>query len=215
MGYKDEDFILRQAKQMGEALGNILGQEAADEIMMVEAEQGQKKSDEILFRKTIPTDVPAIMLLIQDATAYLKEQGSPQWQNNQAPTEETIQNDIKNDVSYVLTLNHEVVGLCALIAEKDSAYEAIDGAWNDLGTDTYVAIHRVAVSSNYRGLGLGQKLLEEAIKKAQSLGYQDIRIDTYPTNGPMLHLIDKVGFTYQGMIEFDFINGERKAFQLI
>lgn len=54
----------------------------------------------------------------------------------------------------MLTLKGEIVGTVALIAEKDPVYEAIDGTWQS--TQSYVALHHVAVSQNYRGLGLGE-----------------------------------------------------------
>lgn len=115
--------------------------------------------------------------------------------------------------SYVLTLNGEIVGTVALIAEKDPIYEAIDGKWQ--GNGPYVSLHHVAVSQNYRGKGLGKTLLTSAIQQAQLLGFEDIRIDTYPANQPMLTLINKLGFVYCGMICFPFEHGERKAFQLL
>ena len=50
---------------------------------------------------------------------------------------------------------------------------------------------------------------------AASKNIQDIRIDTYPANEPMEKTIYSAGFTYQGMIEFPFEHGERKAYQII
>ena len=96
---------------------------------------------------------------------------------------------------------------------EDPIYEAIDGKWQ--GNGPYVSLHHVAVSQNYRGKGLGKTLLTSAIQQAQLLGFEDIRIDTYPANQPMLTLINKLGFVYCGMICFPFEHGERKAFQLL
>ncbi|MCG4308133.1 GNAT family N-acetyltransferase, partial [Enterococcus lactis] len=50
---------------------------------------------------------------------------------------------------------------------------------------------------------------------AASKDIQDVRIDTYPANEPMEKTIYSAGFTYQGMIEFPFEHGERKAYQKI
>ncbi len=38
------------------------------------------------------------------------------------------------------------------------------------------SIGRVCTRRNYRGLGLGKQLMEEALKKAKELGYSDLRI---------------------------------------
>lgn len=158
-------------------------------------------------------DLPEIGVIINQAKQYLKDQGSPQWQNGHEPNEAVIREDIRKKASYVLTLKGEIVGTVALLTEEDPIYEAIDGKWQ--GNGPYVALHHVAVSQNYRGLGLGKTLLNSAIQQAKLLGFKDIRIDTYPANQPMLSLIEKLGFVYCGMIYFPFEHGERKAFQLI
>lgn len=215
MGYEDEDFIVRQAKQMGEVLGGILGKKDAEAILSFgdEAKTSEQNEPTFIFRPSTIADIPAIGIIINEAKQYLKEQGSPQWQDGHEPHEGVIREDIQKKASYVLTLEDEVVGTIALIAENDPVYEAIEGNWQ--GEGPYVSLHHVAVSQKHRGIGLGKNLLTLAIKQAQALGYEDIRIDTYPANQPMLSLIEKCGFTYCGMVYFPFEHGERKAFQLI
>ncbi|WP_137663870.1 GNAT family N-acetyltransferase [Enterococcus hulanensis] len=215
MGYEDEDFIVRQAKQMGEVLGGILGKKDAEAILSFgdEAKTSEQNEPTFIFRPSTIADIPAIGIIINEAKQYLKEQGSPQWQDGHEPHEGVIREDIQKKASYVLTLEDEVVGTIALIAENDPVYEAIEGNWQ--GEGPYVSLHHVAVSQKHRGIGLGKNLLTLAVKQAQALGYEDIRIDTYPANQPMLSLIEKCGFTYCGMVHFPFEHGERKAFQLI
>ena len=215
MGYEDEDFIVRQAKQMGEVLGGILGKKDAEAILSFgdEAKTSEQNEPTFIFRPSTLADIPAIGIIINEAKQYLKEQGSPQWQDGHEPHEGVIREDIQKKASYVLTLEDEVVGTIALIAENDPVYEAIEGEWQ--GEGPYVSLHHVAVSQKHRGIGLGKNLLMLAIKQAQALGYEDIRIDTYPANQPMLSLIEKCGFAYCGMVYFPFEHGERKAFQLI
>lgn len=215
MGYEDEDFIVRQAKQMGELLGGFLGKKDAEAILSFgdEAKTDEPTHPAFVLRPSTLEDIPAINAIIQQAKGYLKEQGSPQWQDGHEPHEAVIREDIRKKASYVLTLEEEIVGTVALIAEKDPIYEAIEGEWQ--GNNPYVSLHHVAVTQKHRGMGLGKALLDSAIKQAQFLGYGDVRIDTYPANQPMLRLIEKCGFTYCGMIHFPFEHGERKAFQLL
>lgn len=215
MGYEDEDFIVRQAKQMGELLGGILGKEDTEAILSFgdETKTSEPKQEMFRFRLSTIEDIPAIGTIINEAKHYLKEQGSPQWQNGHEPHEAVIREDIRKKASYVLTLDGEIVGTAALISEADPVYEAIDG--QRLGNGPYVALHHVAISQKRRGIGLGKILLSKAIEQARILGYEDIRIDTYPANQPMLNLIEKCGFIYRGMIHFPFDHGERKAFQLL
>lgn len=165
-------------------------------------------------RKATADDIPAVMEIITAAIAYLAEQGSPQWQANQGPTESIITEDVLAERGYVLIFDQTIVGYVALVAGPDLIYEAIEGNWADVSRK-YVAIHRVAVSQQVRGQGLSQTLMNESVKWSQELGYTDIRIDTYPKNMIMQKVIQRAGFSYQGMIHFPFEHGERFAYQLI
>ena len=217
MGYEDEDFIVRQAKQMGELLGGFLGKKDTEAIMSfgeeAQTEEPKEREPDFAFRLSNESDIATIGVIVNEAKNYLKEQGSPQWQNGHEPHAAVIREDIKKTVSYVLTRNEEIVGTVALIAEIDPVYEAIEGAWKQAGP--YVALHHVSVSQKYRGAGLGEKTLRAAINQAEELGFQDIRIDTYPANQPMLGLIDKLGFEYCGMIYFPYEDGQSQQFQII
>ena len=82
MGYEDEDFIVRQAKQMGELLGGIIGKKDADAILSFgeEARTTELEEAKFVFRPSTLADIPAIGVIINEAKEYLKKQGSPQWQ---------------------------------------------------------------------------------------------------------------------------------------
>ncbi|GCF95875.1 N-acetyltransferase [Enterococcus florum] len=215
MGYEDQDYIIRMAKQTGEVLGGMLGKKDAEEILSFGEEQKNSEllANQGLLRKAVKADIPELMQIFDEAKTYLKEQGSPQWQNGQGPTEEVILKDIQKEASYVLVENETILGSFALIEGIDPVYEAIDGSWE--GESRYVSIHRVAINQKQRSKGLGIRLVQHAVKQARKIGYQDIRIDTYPKNYPMLRVIDKLGFSYRGMVHFPIQDGERKAFQLL
>lgn len=97
MGYEDEDFIVRQAKQMGELLGGILGKKDAEAILSFgnEAKSSDLKEQDFDFRLTTLEDVPDIGVIVNEAKQYLKEQGSPQWQDGHEPHEGVIREDIQ------------------------------------------------------------------------------------------------------------------------
>ncbi|KAB8135757.1 GNAT family N-acetyltransferase [Gracilibacillus oryzae] len=166
-------------------------------------------------RKARAADTEAIMKILNDGIAYLKEQGSPQWQNGHGPNLDTVQNDIQNDFAYVLKDDQKIVGYGTLIPGPDHAYENMtDGMWQGESTH-YVAIHRIAVDQHHRGKGISKMLLHDLIVLARNLDYKDIRIDTYPKNHLMEKVIFATGFTYRGMIHFGYTHGERKAYQLL
>ncbi|SES25719.1 L-amino acid N-acyltransferase YncA [Gracilibacillus ureilyticus] len=169
----------------------------------------------IYTRKARSTDMDAIMKILEEGIAYLRDQGLPQWQNGQGPNGETVQADIINGYAYVLVDDQNVVGYGVLVPGPDHAYENINqGSWQ-YSSKNYVAIHRIAVDRNVRGKGLAKILIHDLIVLARNLEYLDIRIDTYPENVIMEKVIFSAGFCYRGMIHFGFADGERKAYQLV
>ena len=163
------------------------------------------------LRKTTLDDLPRVLQIIDQAAAYLAEQGLPQWQGDQKPSKERIIEDIERQESFVLIDEEDIVGTAALVSGIDPVYTAIAGNWE--GREPYLSIHRVALDQNVRGKRLGKQLLEHLLTVATCQGIKDVRIDTFPTNHPMEKTIYSAGFHYCGMIEFPFPHGERKAYQ--
>ncbi len=53
------------------------------------------------FRKTTEEDLVELMALFEEGIAFLKAQGSPQWQDGYGPKENQIKADIANGESCV------------------------------------------------------------------------------------------------------------------
>ncbi|MCR4879338.1 MAG: N-acetyltransferase [Bacilli bacterium] len=114
-----------------------------------------------------------------------------QWEKIDYPFCFTIE-DINKKQCYVITNNNEIVATFVLIKGQDPTYSYIeDGAW--LNNEDYVTIHRIASNNK------AQDIFTTAINFAKSFGV-DIRIDTHKDNKRMLHLIEKAGFIYTGII---------------
>ncbi|MBM9834406.1 GNAT family N-acetyltransferase, partial [Enterococcus faecalis] len=60
------------------------------------------------FRKTTEDDLTELMALIEEGIAFLKAQGSPQWQNGYGPKEIQIKEDIAKGESYVLVKDGKI-----------------------------------------------------------------------------------------------------------
>ncbi|MCJ7690216.1 MAG: GNAT family N-acetyltransferase [Clostridiaceae bacterium] len=150
------------------------------------------------FQKAVETDVNSIMNIINQAQVYFKEHGINQWQDNY-PNFKTVMNDVNNKNGYVLLKDNNVVGTAAVTFDGEKNYEFISkGKW--VSSDKYAVIHRMAVDSKYKGLGLASIIIKNIEKICLDKGIHSIRIDTHKENISMKKLLSKEGFQYCGII---------------
>ena len=165
------------------------------------------------FRKTEYADIPAVMGLINQAKAYMKEQGIDQWQDGY-PNEASIANDIAHDYSYVMEEKGKVIGTMAVLFDGEPTYDQIyDGAWKT-SEEPYAAIHRVAVDAECKGQGIAGTMIEEVVKMCKEKGIRSIKNDTHKDNKSMQRMQAKNGFEYCGII-YQEDGAERIAFEKI
>ncbi len=157
------------------------------------------------IRKTELKDLSAVMKIYDDARAYMRQHGNNEQWSDGYPSEDTIINDIRDSVSYVVTDSHDII-VCvfAFMKGPDITYKHIyDGRWPD--DNDYYVIHRIAVSEHRKGIA--SFVYDECIKKAGT-----IRIDTHKDNYPMQNSLIKNGFKYCGIIHL-LSGAERLAYQ--
>lgn len=160
-------------------------------------------------------DIPAIMGLIYDSQKLLRDRHVPQWVGSHAPNEDLFLLDIQIQSAYVMLVDNELVAVATLDQTHQLEYDDLESGEWDGSYDTYISIHRFAVSKTIQGKGMATRFLGELIKHSKYLGYQDIRIDTHPKNNAMQRVILKTGFTYIGDIHLGIEDGERMGFQYI
>lgn len=150
------------------------------------------------FRKAIEIDINNIMHIIKQGQAYFKEQGIDQWQNNY-PNTETISNDIDNNHSYVLLKDSKIVATAAVSFDGEKTYDSIyEGEW--ISNNEYAVIHRIAVDSTYKGLGLSSEIIKNVEQLCLNKCIHSIKVDTHEENIPMQKLLEKNKFQYCGII---------------
>ena len=155
------------------------------------------------IRKTTPEDLNDVERIFERARRFMKENGNPtQWKDDR-PSLELVKEDITSGSSYVVTDDGKIVATFAFIIGTEPTYLEIDGAWLD--DDPYGTIHRIASDGSVKGI------FAEVLEFCEKKGV-DIRIDTHKDNRPMLHVIEKSGFTRCGIIIVDD-GTERIAFQ--
>ncbi len=160
-------------------------------------------------------DIQQIETIINDAKAFLASQNIDQWQNGY-PNAEQVENDIKNNESYVV-VNDEgtVVATSMFTLRKEPTYkEVIDGNWLISEDEVYGVIHRMAIKKEYRKLGLATFLFDEFHQQLKDKNIQSLKIDTHKDNLGMQSLIKKLGYKYCGIIYTSY-NAKRLAFEKV
>lgn len=162
------------------------------------------------LRKAIPSEVPAIWAILQQAIERRKQDGSQQWQDGY-PNEQSIHTDLANGSAYVLTENDQIIAYAAIIFDIEPAYTDIRGKW--LTNDEYVVVHRVATSNAVLGKGIATHLFRLIEDLAIDSRVYSIKVDTNFDNQAMLRILDKLDYVYCG--EVFFRGAARKAFEKV
>ncbi|MGV3201844.1 GNAT family N-acetyltransferase [Limosilactobacillus reuteri] len=169
---------------------------------------------EIYLRRAQLQDLTAIMKIIDDAKELLKKNGSPQWQNGY-PDQETFTQDIVMQTNWILINDNKVVTTATLQLTPEPTYRNItQGQWQQ-PDEPYATIHRVAISSNYRGQGLSKLLFSNLLTVGQMQGIKNFRVDTHRSNKAMQHIAENFNFKKRGIIKVNDQNDpERLAYEL-
>ncbi len=159
----------------------------------------------MIITKATTKDIDDILIIIEEAKRFLKENNVDQWQDGY-PNKDTLLEDIKNKNLYVVEDGGMIVAVFALV-EYDSNYDLIyDGNWNK--DSAYIALHRIAVSSKGKGIS---KIIFDYVKQR----YDYIRIDTHKDNKIMQKCLAKNGFKYCGTIILNRDKSKRLAYDYI
>lgn len=162
------------------------------------------------FRKATTSEIPQIWIILQQAIARRKKDGSNQWQDGY-PNPEVIKNDIDKNAGFVLTEGDTIIGYTALLINDEPAYEKIEGKW--LTNGDFIVFHRVAISETHLGKGLAKKLLGFIEEFAISNNISSLKADTNFDNFAMMTIFEKMGYSYCG--EVHFRGSARKAHEKV
>ena len=154
----------------------------------------------MFMRLATMEEVDACYQCIEDARAYHEAHGFEQWHPTY-PTRNTIIEDVKDQIGYVLCDENGLMGYCSIVIGVDPAYVVIDGEW---ATDRdYAAIRRMAFNERSRGKRHSEEAFFLFKKFCVDHGAFAIRVDTHEMNKIMRHIFVREGFKYCGIIQFD------------
>ncbi len=164
----------------------------------------------IKIRRAEDGDCAELMALFDEARGTIAALGIDQWQNGY-PSEDVVQEDLALARAYAVTWNGQLCGTFVLIEDGEPTYDRIfDGHWSTGDQNqSYLAIHRVAVSVQMRGKGVSGAIIEYAAHRARELGRQSLRIDTHQGNVVMRRMLQKQGFADCGTIYLQ--NGDARV----
>ena len=167
-----------------------------------------------MLRKGKNTELEKIMIIIEDGREFLRQQRINQWQHG-SPSKETIEQDIKEQTSYVYEIDRNIVAT-AMLTNYDRDYENYPTLWSKC--DNYLVIHRIATMKNKRNQGVGRQFLSAIVEFAKKENIDYIRIDTHKDNKIMRKFLSNFGFIELGKIKLTMKNNlddkERIAYEI-
>lgn len=154
-------------------------------------------------------DIEKANEIVEENKIFLKESGIDQWQNGY-PDRASLLNDINENNLYGLWIDNNLGGIFYISDEKDLYYNDIEGSW--LSDDRYIVVHRVAISSKYRGKKLSKVIFQFVFEETKRRNIEYVRIDTHKDNFIMNGLVKSLGFMQCGLINVR--DGARIAYEI-
>ena len=118
------------------------------------------------------------MELTKACGAHMRSNGIDQWDEDY-PDIDTLRRDIIDQNLFVMKKDDQVVGVIVLNENQDPEYDEMN--WSTEG-NSFLVVHRLAISPRFQGQGLARKMMDFAESYAMKNGYKAIRLDTFSQN---------------------------------
>lgn len=184
--------------------------ESKEDRRMVEEIKYDRLPDRLKLRfeprRAEIADMDALLDILEQAKAYLRESGVDQWQEGY-PNREALAADIEAGRGWLFECvdNGEIAGYECVAMTTEVCYREIDGAWLTEG-ENYAVIHRAMAAARYRGTRLAAEMFSFAAELAAGMGRLSVRVDTHRDNKAMNRLCEKQGFTYCGVVDLGLVD---------
>jgi len=149
------------------------------------------KTNDLHFRQASAEDLVSIVkMLANDPLGAKRELFSEPLPLPYIRAFEAIDKDLNNELT-VACLSNEVVGVLQLTFIPYLTYQ---GSWRAL-------IEGVRISETYRSEGIGQAMLEWAVKRAKAKGCRILQLTTDKARPDALRFYERLGFkaSHEGM----------------
>lgn len=152
----------------------------------------------MMLTKATMTDYQELLTHYQQVCAFMEESGLKQWHWGQYPAEDIVRADVENGDLYILREEGKL--LCAVAVNQKFDVEYADVNW--LFGVKPGAFHRLAISPDAQGKGLGRRVMAEILDMLRAMGCDSLRCDTYIDNARALHLYESLGMRRSGEVYF-------------
>lgn len=143
------------------------------------------------------SDLAVCLNILDSGRSFQRQQGFTQWRDGY-PAAADVLRDIHDGGAYLLKVDSSPAAYTYIGFDGDPAYPTIEGSWHF--DEPYGVLHRVAISEDFRGMGLSDVLFSLAGELVKSHGFGCLRIDTHEQNKRMQHVLTKNGFSYCGIV---------------
>ncbi len=140
----------------------------------------------------------AVAAFYDKVTAYLAQHVNyPKWRPGDYPGRDSTRAAIEEQIQYACVEQGKIIGAFILNADPGCDYDV--GDWQrDLSRGEYLVIHTLAADPEDYRKGIGRFMVNYCICTAREKGYQAVRVDTVPENGPARRLYENLGFVFAG-----------------
>lgn len=158
-------------------------------------------------------DLDKIYKIIEKAKDSLKNDGVDQWQKG-SPDRGLLARQISRNRAYVYEKDDQVIAYAYLSEDYEPTYASVR---NMMKGENSITVHTFCIDSDFGKQGIATKFFNEIIDFARDENRDAIEIDTHEDNFRMRGLIEKMGFSYMGII---YVNDNgipmpRVAYELI
>ncbi len=96
-----------------------------------------------------------------------------------------LKNIARNMPHFVAVVDNTVIGWCDIHPLEKETFQ-------------HVGVLGMGIHKEYRGQGLGKKLMLKTLAKAKAKGLERIELEVYSTNTVAIHLYEQMGFELEG-----------------
>lgn len=160
-------------------------------------------------------DVAAVAQLYDVVNDYFAAHGNacyPNWQKGKYPVLADAQRALAAQTLYILLADGTIAGSVIIDHTQHPEYRKMP--WTlQVPEEDVMVLHTLVVHPQYRGRGLGERLVRFGLRLCRDAGAKALRLDTHYQNLPARRLYEKCGFHSLGC-QKAFVDGITQEFDV-